>query len=93
MDFICCSAALSTLTFARHKDFEQDTRNRVLRINAPWAPRSSLRRVGRFLDRGWTIAPEEQARIQQLADDPKLPDWDFINSSGLLDGTFDYGDR
>lgn len=80
MDFVCCSAALSMTTYARHVRFESETAERVLTVNAPWRPRSSLKRAGRFEARGWRISDEERAKLKALAEDPYLPDWDFDNT-------------
>jgi hypothetical protein len=82
MDFVCCAAALSTKTYARHARFEEDVAAKVLDVNAPWAPRASLRRVERFVERGWSISDAAKARLQALAGDPHLPEWDFHGSPG-----------
>lgn len=88
MDFVCCSAALSRKSFVRHEDFEADAAAKVLRINAPWRPRSSWRRMERFLERGWTISDAERDRLKAMADDWRLPAFDF--SDGAPKDGWDY---
>lgn len=90
MDFICCSAAVSHNTYIRHEMFEQDSKQKILRVNAPWRPKSSLARMQRFLDRGWSIPPEERQKLQALADDPHLPDYDFAFVDGKPSSGWQY---
>jgi hypothetical protein len=87
MDFICCSAALSTTVYARHERFEQDASAKVLALNASWRPRASLKRVEKFVERGWTITDDELAKLKKMAEDTKLPEYDMNDDK---DKVYDY---
>ncbi len=77
MDFVCCSAALSTVTYARHDNFESDAEDKRLTVNAPHRPRSSVKRLEKFKSDGWTISDAERTKLQEMASDPHLPWFDF----------------